>query len=113
MLGGHWDLAPCMERSSLIDFLKSGHTYVVELEDGTIVGNAVWSRPEQPTSKKRDRCYFLFKIPENVVFSQDATEDLEFFKFLSVLAQRDPDAVKWWNEYVGLHFESILLALST
>lgn len=52
LLGGHWDLAPCMQRSFVIDFLKDGHVYVVKLEDGTIVAAAMWYGPGEPDLRR-------------------------------------------------------------
>lgn len=52
LLGGHRDLAPCMQRSFVIDFLKDGHVYVVKLEDGTIVAAAMWHGPGEPDLRR-------------------------------------------------------------
>ncbi len=52
LLGGHWDLAPCIHRAFLIDFLVGGHVYVAELDDGKMIASAMWSGPGEAMRKE-------------------------------------------------------------
>ncbi|KLO05395.1 hypothetical protein SCHPADRAFT_896287 [Schizopora paradoxa] len=97
ILGGHLDLAPCMERAFLIDSLKSGHVYVAELEDGTIVGNALWHRRGDPPVGT--------PLTKKLLLGENANEE-GFHKFFSALEQRDSGLAKWWNGYFQEKFSS-------
>jgi len=81
LLGGHWDLAPCIHRAFLIDFLVGGHVYVAELDDGKMIASAMWSGPGEALRK------------------EELSAQEGFSTFMTTLVQKYPDVAKWWTEY--------------
>ncbi len=70
LLGGHWDLAPCIYRGFVIDFLIGGHIYVAELDDGKMIACAMWSGPGEAMLKEYDSMAYLWMQEINEMFFQ-------------------------------------------